>query len=386
MTQQIGLLDGLTVLDFSQFLSGPSAALRLADLGARVIKVEKPEQGDICRKLYVAKQKIAGDSTIFHAINRNKEGISIDLKSAKGLRNAKVLIQQADVMIQNFRPGVIERLGLGYEEIKQLNSKLIYASVSGYGMGNVKLENKPGQDLLAQSISGLTWLNSSCEQPPTPFGLAIADLSASYQLVQGILALLVRRAKTGLGGKVDVSLLESLMDLQFEVFSNYLNGGEKKPRRCSNANAHALMAAPYGIYQTQDGYIAIANTAVNKLGEILGLEELRLMDDSRLWFTEKTFIFSHLQNLLVKESSEHWLDILNTNKIWCSPVLDWPELFATEAFKQLDFFQLVQQGQEEMRTTRCPISIDGEVTINSKGSPTIGADNARIYAEFGLEE
>lgn len=176
------------------------------------------------------------------------------------------------------------------------------------------------------------------------------------------------------------------MDLQFEVFSNFLNGGQAKPRRCSNANAHALMAAPYGIYQTSDGYIALANTAVNKLGGVLGIEELCRMDDSRLWFTEKTFIFSRLQNLFVTEPSDHWLDLLSQSEVWCSPVLDWPELFANSAFKQLNFFQTVMQGDEQMHTTRCPIRINGEVSRSSKGSPTIGADNASIYQEFGLEE
>ncbi|RKF19782.1 CoA transferase [Alginatibacterium sediminis] len=380
--QSDGLLNGLTVLDFSQFLSGPSAALRLADLGARVIKVERPEGGDICRSLYIAKQKIEGDSTIFHAINRNKEGVSLDLKDPVDHQLALELIASADVMIQNFRPGVIERLGLDYESLKHINPQLIYASVSGYGNNQSSLRSKPGQDLLAQCMSGLTWLNGNASDAPTPFGLAIADLSASYQLVQGILALLVRRGKTKRGGLVEVSLLEALVDLQFEVFSNYLNGGDARPSRCSELNAHAYMSAPYGIYQSQNGYFAIASFAINKLGEILGLDELARMDDSRLWYSERSYIYARLAKHFVSENSDYWLGLLSSHQVWCSNVLDWPELFAHEGFKVLDFVQEIEQGNVKMLTTRCPIRINGQILKSNKGSPKIGEDNHKILSKL----
>src|SRR4030095_69553 len=167
-------LDGLIVLDFSQFLAGPSCALRLADLGARVIKVERPGAGELGRQLYISNLALDGDSTLFHSINRNKRGFAANLKGPADLSRVKQLIARADVLIQNFRPGVMERIGLDYAVVHELNPRLVYATISGYGPEG-PWRDKPGQDLLAQSVSGLAWLNGNADQPPTPFGLAVAD-------------------------------------------------------------------------------------------------------------------------------------------------------------------------------------------------------------------
>lgn len=186
-------LEGITVLDFSQFLSGPSATLRLADLGAEVIKIERPG-GDIARTMYVSDCKIGNDSTLFHAINRNKSGISIDLKQKENLKKIEKLVQKADVAVFNFRPGVAEKLGLSYENLKEWNPRIIYGKISGYGEKG-PWKSKPGQDLLAQSLSGVTWLNGNAENAPTPLGLSLADMFAGQHLVQGILAALIKREK-----------------------------------------------------------------------------------------------------------------------------------------------------------------------------------------------
>ena len=231
-------LEGLLVLDFSQFLAGPSAAMRLADLGARVIKIERPGTGDICRQLYITNLKLDGDSTLFHSINRNKQSYAADLKNPEHLAQVKKLVARADVLIQNFRPGVMDRIGLGYEDVAKLNPKLVYGIVTGYGSTG-PWADLPGQDLLAQSRSGLVWLSGDADRPPTPMGLAVCDLAASAHLVQGILACLVRRGVTGLGGKVEVSLLESILDLQFELTSTFLNDGGKLPERSTVNNGHA---------------------------------------------------------------------------------------------------------------------------------------------------
>ncbi|MBU2484241.1 MAG: CoA transferase, partial [Alphaproteobacteria bacterium] len=153
-------LDGLVILDMSQFLSGPYATLRLQDLGARVIKIERPEAGDLSRSLYLSDTEIDGDSTIFHAINRGKESLAIDLKNEADLEGLRKLIGKVDVLVQNFRPGVIERLGLDYETVRALNPKLVYASISGYGEEGPWVR-RPGQDLLAQARSGVMWLSGN---------------------------------------------------------------------------------------------------------------------------------------------------------------------------------------------------------------------------------
>ena len=155
-------LDGLLVVDFSQFLAGPSCGLRLADLGARVIKIERPGAGDLSRKLYISNLALDGDSTLFHAINRNKESYAVDLKNPDDVERVRRLLERADVMIQNFRPGVIERLGLDYSSVAAIKPDIIYGTVTGYGSRG-PWRDKPGQDLLAQSLSGLTWLSGDAD-------------------------------------------------------------------------------------------------------------------------------------------------------------------------------------------------------------------------------
>jgi len=256
-------LEGLLVLDFSQFLAGPAAAMRLADLGARVIKIERPHGGDICRQLYISNLGVEGDSTLFHSINRNKEGFSADLKKPEDLEKVCKLIAKADVLIENFRPGVMNKLGLGFAAVQPMNPSLIYGTVTGYGSTG-PWAGKPGQDLLAQSMSGLAWLSGNADQGPVPMGLAIADLTCSAHLVEG------RRGITGAGGRVEVNLLESILDLQFEVITTHLNDGGRTPERSAVNNGHADLGAPYGIYATADGHLALAMGVVPRLGELLG--------------------------------------------------------------------------------------------------------------------
>ena len=262
-------LKGLLVLDFSQFLAGPSCSLRLADLGADVIKIERPDGGDLCRKLTLADQRIGDDSLLFHAINRNKRSFAADLKDEEDLSRVKSLVSRADVLIQNFRPGVMERLGLSYDVVRELNSRIVYATVTGYGQEG-PWRDKPGQDFLAQSLSGLPWLNGDAGQAPVPVGVSIADLFAGAHLVQGILAALLRRGETGRGGKVEVSLLESVLDLQFEQLTTFLQGDGRPPARSSVNHGGVYSGAPYGIYATQDGYLALAMAPIGELGRIWG--------------------------------------------------------------------------------------------------------------------
>ena len=160
-------LEGLLVVDFSQFLSGPSATLRMGDLGARVIKIERPGEGDLCRELYISNLELDGDSTLFHSINRNKESFTADLKNERDRARVKRLLARADVVVQNFRPGVMEKLRFDYESLRQLNPRIVYGEITGDGKTG-PWRTKPGQDLLVQSLSGLGWLNGDADQPPVP--------------------------------------------------------------------------------------------------------------------------------------------------------------------------------------------------------------------------
>lgn len=377
-------LEGLLVLDFAQFLAGPWAATRLADLGARVIKIERPGTGDICRQLYISNLSLDGDSTLFHSINRNKQSFAADLKNPADLAAVKQLIARADVLIQNFRPGVMERIGLGAEACAELNPRLVYGIITGYGREGPWRE-KPGQDLLAQSLSGLVHLNGNAGDPPQPFGLAVADLTASAHLVQGILAALVRRGVTGRGGKVEVSLLESILDLQFEVTTTFLNDGGQTPRRSAVSNGHAYLGAPYGVYATADGFLALAMGSILRLGELLDLPVLATYPDPGSWFDRRDEIKRHLADHLRLRPTRHWLERLEPADYWCAEVLDWPRLWQTEAFRALDFEQDVTRDDgPTLRTTRCPITLDGRRFTSPRGAPRVGQHTAALCAEFGL--
>jgi crotonobetainyl-CoA:carnitine CoA-transferase CaiB-like acyl-CoA transferase len=381
-------LTGLVVVDFSQFLSGPSASLRLADLGARVIKIERPGTGDLCRQLYISNLSLDGDSTLFHSINRNKQSYAADLKNPDDLAHVRKLLTHADLMIQNFRPGVIEKIGLGYDAVRTLNPRLVYGEITGYGSTG-PWRDKPGQDLLVQSLSGLPYLNGDASQPPVPFGLSVADMMAGAHLVQGLLATLLRRGITGLGGKVEVSLLESTLDLQFEVLTTYLNDGGKAPERSAVNNAHAYLGAPYGIYATADGYLALAMGSVLKLGQLLDCPGLATYTDPASLFDRRDEIKSILVSHLKQQTTQHWLSILEPADVWCSDVLTWDRLFAHESFQALQMIQSVDDrpgssSSSAMRTTRCPIRIDGELLTSSLYAPRIGEHNQVIADEFNL--
>lgn len=375
-------LEDILVIDLSQFLSAPSATLRLADLGARVIKVERPETGDICRQLYVSNVNLNGESSIFRAINRNKESFEADLKNDSDKQRVLKLIAKADVFVHNFRPGVIERLGFDYDTLKKVNPNIVYANISGYGSEG-PWKTKPGQDLLVQSLSGLTWLNGIEGNGPTPIGLALVDILSGAHLVQGILAALLKRAKTGEGSKVSVSMLESILDFQFESITTFYHDGGQPTVRTKNNSAHAYLGAPYGIYKTQNGYIVLAMGSIPKLGELLGCEPLKAYTEVASWFTERDTIKKILADHLSTDTTEKWLSILEPADIWCAKVMDWDTLFSEEGFKVLDMIQTVAMSDGfEYKTTRCPLKIDGEYLTSPVGSPKLGENTDAIVKEL----
>ncbi|WP_076069600.1 CaiB/BaiF CoA transferase family protein [Sphingomonas montana] len=379
-------LEGLLVLDLAQFLSGPSAALRLGDLGARVIKIERPGTGDICRTLYLTDTDIAGDSTLFHAINRNKESFAADLKDVADLTAVRALIARADVLIQNFRPGVIERLGLGYDAVRAINPRIVYAGISGYGEDG-PWADLPGQDLLAQAVSGAMWLSGSEGDGPVPLGLSIADMLAGHLVVEGVLAALVRRGITGEGAHIQTSLLEAIVDLQFEVLTTHLNDDGKLPMRSAFNNAHAYLAAPYGVYATQDGHLALAMTPLDTLGRLLTMPTLvDLAGEPNAGFTRRDEIKRLIAERLRTRPTADWITLLRSEDVWCAPVLDWPRLLASEAFGRLDMLQEMARGPSRILTTRRPLRIAGERAPSSAAAPSVGQHTAAIRAELGLPE
>ncbi|MGI1661559.1 CaiB/BaiF CoA transferase family protein [Palleronia sp. KMU-117] len=377
-------LAGLVVLDFSQFLSGPLASLKLADLGARVIKVERPGTGDLCRNLYLSDTDIDGDNSLFHAINRNKESLSADLRDEADRAMLRGLIARADVMIQNFRPGVIERQGFGYDDVRAINPRIVYGSISGYGEDG-PWAALPGQDLLAQARSGLLWLTGSQDDPPMPMGLAVADMLAGNALAQGILAALVGRGLHGRGAHVQTSLFEAMIDFQFEVLTTHLNDGRRMPRRSAVNGAHAYLGAPYGVYRTADGYLALAMTpSLDRLAGLMGIAGLeRFFGDAGALMRHRDEIKRVIADAVATRTTADWLAVLQPADIWCSEVLDWPQMLASEAFRSLDLTQVIRRnGAVELAALRGPIRVDGQTLKSARAAPALGADRDAILKDL----
>jgi crotonobetainyl-CoA:carnitine CoA-transferase CaiB-like acyl-CoA transferase len=385
LPQQDRPLNGLLVVDFSQFLSGPYCALKLADLGARVIKIERPGVGDLCRTLYLSDTDIGGTNSLFHAINRNKESFTADLRDEGDRAMLRALLARADVMIQNFRPGVIERQGFGYEAVREINPRIVYGTISGYGESGPWAE-LPGQDLLAQARSGLMWLTGSRDDPPMPMGLAVADMLAGAALCQGLLAALVGRGLHGRGALVQTSLLEALIDFQFEVLTTHLNDGRRPPVRSALNGAHAYLGAPYGVYRTADGWLALAMTpSLARLAELMEIPELLpFCDDARKAMRERDAIKAIIARAVAGRRTADWLAVLQPADIWCAEVLGWEELLAAEAFRRLAPLQTIVGPAARLETTRAPLRIDGATLANPRAAPALGADREAIIAEFGL--
>ena len=378
-------LEGLLVLEFCQFLAGPSAGLKLADLGARVIKIERPVKGDACRQLAIKNLFEGEDSLLFHTINRNKESYAADLKNPEDLERVKQLIARADVMTHNFRPGVMEKIGLDYAQVQSINPKIVYGVVTGYG-NEGPWANKPGQDLLVQSMSGLTYLSGSDQDGPVPFGLAVSDIMCGNHLVQGILAALIKRAKTGKSVLVEVSLLESTLDVQFEVLTTYLNDGAQLPKRSRvRGSAHAYLSAPYAIYQTADDYLALAMGNLPKICRFIGCDISSVYTDANSSFDKRDELLVVLAETFKTQSNIFWLNLLEPEDIWCAGVLNYKEALELDVFKDLNIRQTLNLGDgKTLDTTRLPIQINGHKLCSDKAAPKIGADNGLIDSEFKL--
>lgn len=377
-------LEGILVLEFAQFMAGPTAGLKLADLGARVIKIERPGKGEGGRQIAIKNLFVDGDSLVFHTINRNKESYAADLKDPEDLKKVKQLIAKADVMTHNFRPGVMEKIGLTYDAACKINPQIIYGVVTGYGKKG-PWANKPGQDLLIQAMSGLSWLSGTKSDGPVPFGLAVADMACGAHLTQGILAALLKRNKTRKSALVEVSLLESTLDLQFELLTTFLNDGGKLPKRSAmRGSGHAYLSAPYGVYQTSDGYLTLAMGDLMKIGTSMGCD-LTAYQDRSSWFEKRDAIISKLGKHFRHNSTEYWRVRLEKDGIWCSSVLNYRQALDHEAFRVLEMTQeVILADGKKLTTTRNPIRINGGKLYATKAAPKVGEDTDDIVNEFNI--
>lgn len=321
-----GPLAGVVVADFTQLVQGPFASQMLADMGAEVLKIEPPN-GDWLRRFALGNNYPGGESVSFLAFNRNKRSVVLNLKRADHRDAARRIAAAADVVLENFRPGVMERLGLGYETLRELNPGLVYCASSGYGPDG-PYAARPGQDLLVQAMTGLPHLNGRDADPPIPVGIGIADVAAGLHMVYGTLAALLERDRTGRGQRVDVNLLNSLLALQSQELTAHLNS-DVRPRRNAAMAGTPYTGAPYGIYATRDGHVAIAMNAVNKLMAAVGVTGFEDVSEQNITDGDlDARIRRVLEERLAERATAEWLEVLLADDIWCAPLNDYDAVAA----------------------------------------------------------
>ena len=324
-TAPLRILDGIRIVSFTQFLLGPAAVQYLNDMGADVIKVEPP-QGAWERGWSGGNNFVGGVSTFYMLAHRNVRAITLNLRHSRAQEVASKLVAESDVLVENYRPGVMERFGIGYEQARAINPRLIYASASGYGSDS-PFRDLPGQDLLIQAVSGLAASTGRAGQPPVPAGAAVVDQHAAALLAMAILGGLYHRERTGEGQHVEVVMLQAAFDLQTEPLVYYLNGGDV--RLPKHPLASAFHQAPYGVYQTADGYVVLSVTPMKIVAAALGdPPELRpYADDPAIAFQKKDDIYAALAPILRQKTTAEWLDTLQSRGVWCAPVNDYTHLF-----------------------------------------------------------
>lgn len=376
-----GPLKGLIVADFSQLAQGPWATQMLGDMGAEVIKIEPPK-GDWMRHYSYGNLYPAGESISFISFNRNKKSIALDLKSKEGKRIAKGIIAKADILLENFRPGVMERLGLGYEEMKTTNSRLVYCSSSGYGSSGPYLK-RPGQDLLAQSISGGASLNGKKGDIPVVTAVGQADLLTSLFIVQSVLAAIYSRSASGKGQKIEANLLNSAVGFHVQEVTAFLYK-EENPERSESGIPNPWIGAPYGLYDTFDGYIAIGMNSVRKIAKIIGLKKYDNEDfDSNNIIEDRDKIRRDFNEVFKTKSTSEWLTLLLAEDVWCSQVNSFAEMVEDP---QIKHNQMILEYEHptvgKVKTTGFPVVFKDTPQKIYKPAPLLNQHAAEILSKF----
>ena len=386
-------LSDVKVLDFSHLLAGPFATQTLGDYGAEVYKIERIHVGDDFRRWNFFNKKVGNySSASYMAWNRNKRSIALDIRKPEAKKIIYKMAESCDIVIQNFRPGVMAKRGYGYEDFKKINSKIIYCSGSGYGESGPYV-NKPGQDLLLQGLTGLAKNTGRSSYPPTQLGAGIADQLGSLNMVIGILSALHYRNQTGKGQEIKVDLLSVLLQHQLQEFVAVLNLNQEFERPDSGVG-HPGSGAPFGIYKTKDDYITIAVASLEDLSEILGDQDLKKYSQgpsgamgSDLQITKRDEIFHYIENLTKKHTTEFLDKKLSEKGCWSAPLKTHKEVFDDPQVKHMNMFSAFNHPKYgNVKTVSPAVKMSETPTKISKPVPMIGEHGYEILKEFGYSE
>jgi len=378
-------LDGLTILDFSHLLQGPYATQLLADMGANVIKVERAGPGDLFRSMTFFAQWVGGtESPNFLAWNRNKRSIALNLKSPQVHAIIMDMARTADVVVQNFRPGVLDKLGYGYDDFRAVNPGIIYCSGSGYGEDGPYVD-RPGQDMLIQGLAGLAMNTGRGDGPPIPAGAGLADQIGAMNMVYGILSALIYRGRTGKGQKVEVNLLAGLMAHLNQEYVAVLNLGQDFVRPNSGIG-HPGMQAPFGIYQARDGlYLSIAMSPFKVLYTVLDAAHLAPLDDLATLFDRRDEVWELVNAETRKFDRADLLTRLLAADVWCAEVNDIRAAADDPQVRHMGMITAYDHPKAGRVQTVAPAVRMSETPAEiTRPAPMIGEHGPEILAEYGI--
>lgn len=375
------LLKGIRIVSFCHFLQGPAGAQYLADMGADVIKVE-PIDGAHERRWSGADVFVEGISGFYLCANRNKRSIGIDLKSEEGREVARRLIAGADVVMENFRPGVFSKLGFSEAELREINPNVIFASASGFGSTG-PMAQMPGQDILMQARSGLIGVTGTPSGGPTPVGAAIVDQHGGALLALGILGALVRRLREGVGTRVEASLLNAGLDLQGEALVNFFAGGMTRDILKRETNlATWFHAAPYGVYPTADGHVVISLCDAGVLAEALDSDALREVAGVDR-YRERDEYARRLREATAHFSRDELGERLDSRAIWWAPVNFYDDLLDDPQIRHAEVFREISVRGRTVHLVNHPNRYDGAVPELRVLALEIGEHTHEILDELG---
>jgi crotonobetainyl-CoA:carnitine CoA-transferase CaiB-like acyl-CoA transferase len=379
-------LADVTILDFSHLLQGPFCTQLLADLGANVIKVERPGQGDLFRTMTFNNRWVGGsESPNFLAWNRNKRSLALDLKAPDARTILYRIGARADVVVQNFRPGVLAKLGYGYEDFRKFNPRIIYCSGSGYGESGPYV-SRPGQDMLVQGLTGIAAATGRGDGPPVPVGSGFSDQVGAMNMVYAILASLYWRERSGRGQEIKVDLLTAMLAHQGQEMLMAMNFGRDFARPNSGIG-HPGMEAPFGVYPTSDGWVTIAMSPYRKLVGVLGDDSLLAYDNPTALFEKRDEIWEKLAALTKKWTTAKLIEAMLAVDIWCGEVkthvaaAEDPQVKHMKAIAGYDHPRAghVKVVAPAPKLSETPATID-------RPAPMIGEHSAEILREFGFAE